>query len=225
MPDVLDCSAILIIIAVSSPYIAISYPFLLVIFWFIQKVYLRTSSQIRLLELAAKGPLFTQFLETVDGLVTIRALGWQRKINRQQHQLIENSQRPFYLLLTIQRWLTLALDLLVAGMAVLLVVLAVVGITEGFSGINWRRTGLRSSALKAGRCMTLSVQLRPRTHLRDQIYRKIIANQMSRIKNFDNMICGSSSLKRARSSAFLAAAQRITRQSLKGILLLLDRIN
>ncbi|KAN0099750.1 putative ABC multidrug transporter [Hyaloscypha variabilis] len=135
--NVLDCSAILIIIAVSSPYIAISCPFLLVIFWFIQKVYLRTSSQIRLLELAAKGPLVTQFLETVDGLVTIRALGWQQKINRQQHQLIENSQRPFYLLLTIQRWLTLVLDLLVAGMAVLLVVLAVrlKNVSAGFSGV------------------------------------------------------------------------------------------
>lgn len=137
MPDVLDCAAILIIIAVSSPYIAISYPFLFVIFWALQSVYLRTSSQIRLLELAAKGPLFTQFSETVDGLATIRALGWQHELKKQQYQLIENSQKPFYLLLTIQRWLILVLDLLVAGMAVLLVVLAIClkNVSAGFSGV------------------------------------------------------------------------------------------
>jgi hypothetical protein len=39
---------------------------------------------------------------------------------------------------------------------------------------------------------------------------------MSRIKNLDYVICGSSSLKRARSSAFLAAAKRIKAMEMAG---------
>lgn len=46
-----------IIIAIASPYLAISYPFLIGILYFIQKFYLRTSRQLRILELEAKSPL------------------------------------------------------------------------------------------------------------------------------------------------------------------------
>ena len=45
------------VIATSSPYLAITYPFLLAILYGIQKFYLRTSRQLRLLDLEAKSPL------------------------------------------------------------------------------------------------------------------------------------------------------------------------
>lgn len=46
-----------IVAALGSPYLAISYPFLMALLWFIQKFYLRTSRQLRLLDLEAKSPL------------------------------------------------------------------------------------------------------------------------------------------------------------------------
>lgn len=46
-----------ILIASASWYVALSYPFLLVIFYYIQKFYLRTSRQLRFLDLEAKSPL------------------------------------------------------------------------------------------------------------------------------------------------------------------------
>jgi hypothetical protein len=46
-----------IVSALGSPYLAISYPFLMALLWFIQKFYLRTSRQLRLLDLEAKSPL------------------------------------------------------------------------------------------------------------------------------------------------------------------------
>ena len=45
------------VVATSSPYIAISYPFLIGVLWVIQRFYLRTSRQLRLLDLEAKSPL------------------------------------------------------------------------------------------------------------------------------------------------------------------------
>lgn len=45
------------VIATSSPYLAITYPFLLALLYFVQKFYLRTSRQMRLLDLETKSPL------------------------------------------------------------------------------------------------------------------------------------------------------------------------
>lgn len=45
------------VIATSSPYLAVTYPFLLALLYFIQKFYLRTSRQMRLLDLETKSPL------------------------------------------------------------------------------------------------------------------------------------------------------------------------
>lgn len=45
------------VIAVSSPWLALVYPLLAVILWAIQRVYLRTSRQLRILDLEAKSPL------------------------------------------------------------------------------------------------------------------------------------------------------------------------
>lgn len=45
------------IVAASAPYLAITYPFLVAVLWVLQKFYLRTSKQLRLLDLEAKSPL------------------------------------------------------------------------------------------------------------------------------------------------------------------------
>ena len=42
----------------------------------LQKYYLKTSRQMRLLDLEAKSPLYSHFLESLTGLVEIRAFGW-----------------------------------------------------------------------------------------------------------------------------------------------------
>ncbi|KAJ5998957.1 hypothetical protein N7451_006767 [Penicillium sp. IBT 35674x] len=94
------------------------------IYW-IQKFYLRTSRQLRYLDLENKSPLFTQFTETLKGLLTIRAFGWQHSFQEEHQQLLKQSQKPYYFLFVVQRWLTLVLDLLVAGIAVMLAVLSV----------------------------------------------------------------------------------------------------
>lgn len=51
------CLGMAAVIATSSPFLAITYPFLAVVVYGIQKFYLRTSRQIRLLDLEAKSPL------------------------------------------------------------------------------------------------------------------------------------------------------------------------
>jgi len=90
----------------------------------VARYYIRTSRQIRLLDIEAKAPLFSQFLEALSGLPSIRAYGWTEHYRLQNQIALDASQRPFYLLYCIQRWLGLVLDLIGAGIAV-----AVVAIT------------------------------------------------------------------------------------------------
>jgi ATP-binding cassette subfamily C (CFTR/MRP) protein 1 len=114
-----------IMICLSAAYFAAVLPFVLVVMYFLQKFYLRTSRQIRLMDLEAKSPLYSNFIETLNGLVTIRAFGWAKNFEEHSLVLLDASQRPFYLLYCIQRWLGLVLDLVVAGLAVILMVLMV----------------------------------------------------------------------------------------------------
>ncbi|TPR02115.1 Proline racemase family protein [Aspergillus niger] len=95
------CSSLVkvIILAVFAKYLAIAIPFLAVILYLTQKFYLRTSRQMRLLDIEAKAPLYTHFLELVGGATT----------------------RPVYMLSCIQQCLGLVLDLIVAAMAVIVV--------------------------------------------------------------------------------------------------------
>jgi ABC-type multidrug transport system fused ATPase/permease subunit len=112
------------LICVGSSYMASTVPFTLSALYCIQKFYLRTSRQIRLLDLEAKSPLYRQFTETLEGVISIRAFRWQKNFNRAILGQLDYSQKPYYLLFCIQRWLNLVLDLTVAAMAIIVVALA-----------------------------------------------------------------------------------------------------
>ncbi|KAF3026419.1 hypothetical protein E8E14_010909 [Neopestalotiopsis sp. 37M] len=118
----ISCAAL---VATGSSYMAISVPLLIVAVWALQHVYLRTSRQLRLLDLEARSPLLSHFMESLAGLVTIRAFGWEQSFMEQHYKKLDHSQRPYYLLYCIQRWLNLVLDLIVGAEAVLVVGLAV----------------------------------------------------------------------------------------------------
>lgn len=80
----------------------------------------------------------SHFIESLGGLATIRAFGWQQDVLILANQLLDDSQRPFYLLQCIQRWLTLVLDLFAMGFALILVGLILKfrhNTNSGFTGI------------------------------------------------------------------------------------------
>lgn len=114
-----------ILMCLSARYFAAVMPPVILFMWMLQKFYLRTSRQMRLLDLEAKSPLFSQFIESLSGLVTIRAFGWESVFEDQNLALLDTSQKPFYLLFCIQLWLELALDLSVAVLGTILMVLIV----------------------------------------------------------------------------------------------------
>ncbi|OAQ69331.1 sulfonylurea receptor/ ABC transporter [Purpureocillium lilacinum] len=113
------------------PWIAISVPFIAATLVIVQRFYVRTSKQLRLLDIEQKAPLYSHFLETMSGLSTIRAFGWASQYAGKTALLLDSAQKPSYLLSCIQRWLTLVLDLVVAVLIVMLVTLAVLLRSKG----------------------------------------------------------------------------------------------
>lgn len=163
----------MVLIGVASTYSAISFPIVLIVLYFIQKFYLRTSRQLRLLDLEAKSPLYSQFMECLSGLATIRAFGWQHALEEKHRALLDQSQKPFYLLFAVQRWLTLVLDLIVAAIAVILITLVVKlrgSMDPGFVGVALLNVILFSQSIK----MLLTFWTNLETHI----------GSISRIKSF-----------------------------------------
>lgn len=110
-------------IVAGATYMTATLPFVLVGLYFLQRYYLRTSRQLRVLSIEAQAPLVTAIKETSTGIVHIRGFGWQSHGFRRALQILDESQKPFYFLLTSQAFLSLASDLIAAAVAVVLTVL------------------------------------------------------------------------------------------------------
>lgn len=114
------------LVFVGSSYItAAVIPVCVLVVYYVAKFYVQTSRQMRLLDIEAKAPLFSQFLEALNGLSSIRAYGWTEDYHRRNQIALDASQRPSYLLYCIQRWIGLVLDLIVAGIAAIVVAVAI----------------------------------------------------------------------------------------------------
>jgi len=124
-PEVIGAVAQVVLTCVSSGWMAISIPALGGMLYCLQKFYLRTSRQMRLLDLEAKSPLYSDFIASFAGLTALRAYGWTRDAEEENLRRLNESQRPYYLLYCIQRWLTLNLNLIVAALATLLMGMSV----------------------------------------------------------------------------------------------------
>jgi ATP-binding cassette, subfamily C (CFTR/MRP), member 1 len=115
----------MVFIAITTKYVAIALPFCIGVLYPVQKFYLRTSRQLRFLDLEAKSPLYSHFMESLSGLPTIRAFNFQSANTQKNYRLLNASQRPYYQLYCIQRWLGLSLDMIVAGLAIVLIAICV----------------------------------------------------------------------------------------------------
>ena len=109
------------IIASGSKYAAPIIPFYILVLWSIQYFYLRTSRQLRLLDLESVSPLYSHITESSNGIEHIRASHWQEAFIQQLIVRLDRSQKPYYYLFAIQRWLTLVLGLATFVIAVVLV--------------------------------------------------------------------------------------------------------
>ncbi|KAJ6439348.1 ABC multidrug transporter [Purpureocillium lavendulum] len=116
---------ILVLVKVQG-LLLVSFPVCAVAVVIIQRFYMQTSRQLRVMELESQSALFTSFLETVRLKIQRRRYSnMASDMNYRNSQSLDKSLRPLYLLLCLQRWLNLVLDLTMSAIAVGVIGLAV----------------------------------------------------------------------------------------------------
>lgn len=114
-----------VLLAIVQPYMIFTLVLTSFAIYWIQKLYLATSRQLRFLDLETKALVNASFLETLEGVATIRAFGWQRAFIKDNVKKLDLSLRPWYLMMCLQRWLNVVMDLIVLAIAMLVISFAV----------------------------------------------------------------------------------------------------
>ncbi|KAI8802479.1 P-loop containing nucleoside triphosphate hydrolase protein [Cladochytrium replicatum] len=76
----------------------------------IQRIYRATSRELKRMESLLRSPLYAHVAESIDGVATIRAYGEIDRFMSKTDVLVDDQNRPAYLLLVGQRWLGLRLE-------------------------------------------------------------------------------------------------------------------
>ncbi|EGX91989.1 ABC transporter, putative [Cordyceps militaris CM01] len=112
------------VIASGASYASPIIPVFLLVVYGIQRFYLRTSRQLREMELDVSKLLTRHMVETTAGIEHIRAFCWQEAFTKEFHEILDVTQKPFYFLISINQWLRSVMDLSTAACAVSIVGLA-----------------------------------------------------------------------------------------------------
>ncbi|KAJ5964054.1 ABC transporter transmembrane domain type 1 [Penicillium vulpinum] len=128
----------IILLCLSQAYNILVFPVLAIFVYFIQRKYLAASRQIRGIS-AEVNSLPNSFVETFEGITTIRAFGWQNAHALGNSRALDASQAPSYTLNALEQSVTLVVDLVVACIAlanVAFIVASTGTMTAGDIGIS-----------------------------------------------------------------------------------------
>jgi len=110
-----------------------------VVYYFIQRFYVKTSRQLKRLQSVSRSPIFSHFSETLTGSSTIRAYSRQGYFIKQNENKVDSNQMSYYPNIVSNRWLAFRLEMLTNCIILLACVFAVLGkgmVTESIVGLS-----------------------------------------------------------------------------------------
>jgi len=130
---------IVILISVITPGFLIAGIFITLVYTALGAIYLNSSRDLKRLESVQRSPLYQQFGETLNGIVTIRAYGDGPRFVVDNHRRINAYNRPHIYLWASNRWLALRVDwtgALVSFFSATFVLLSIGKIDAGAAGLS-----------------------------------------------------------------------------------------
>jgi ABC-type multidrug transport system fused ATPase/permease subunit len=130
---------IVILISVITPGFLIAGVFITLMYAALGAVYLNASRDLKRLESVQRSPLYQQFGETLNGVVTIRAYGDGQRFIHDNHRRIDAYNRPHIYLWASNRWLAFRVDMtgaMVAFFSAAFVLLNIGRIDAGAAGLS-----------------------------------------------------------------------------------------
>ncbi|CAN7943686.1 unnamed protein product, partial [Ixodes pacificus] len=122
-----DVIGVGVLITIYVPLFMLAILPCVLIYFIIQKTYVRTSRQLQRLESVSRSPLYNCVSETVPGVQTIRAYGVQTPFEGLSDDLLERWVASSFYLMCADRWLTLRLNLLGTAITLVTAILLVHG--------------------------------------------------------------------------------------------------
>ena len=106
----IECIVVILLVCVTTPiFVAVVIP-LLVLYYFIQRVYIASSRQLKRLYSVSKSPIFAHFAETTNGAQTIRAYKQEARFIKESQAKVNDNVKSIYLNLMSNRWLGMRLE-------------------------------------------------------------------------------------------------------------------
>ena len=129
------CSLIIVTAVTKVAVLAIAV--LAIVYFRIQRRYLATTREIKRLDALGLSPIYSHFNESLQGLQTIRAFRSEEPFMKINEELVDQSNRAKWPLYSINRWLSVRLDIMSAFIVLItaLVVTAILKTNAGYAGL------------------------------------------------------------------------------------------
>lgn len=100
----------LVVISISvPPFIALIIP-LALMYYGIQRYYLRTSRELKRLDSVSRSPIYAHFQESLGGIATIRAYRHQPRFELESQWRVDANLRAYFPSISANRWLAVRLE-------------------------------------------------------------------------------------------------------------------
>lgn len=100
-----------LVISVNMPIFMVPATFIVAIYIVLGVLYIPISRDLKRLNSVSRSPILHHLNETVSGLATIRAYGFERRFQAKNMSNLDNNNRAYYWLWSASRWLGWRLDL------------------------------------------------------------------------------------------------------------------
>jgi len=108
--SVISGLSVVVIISFSTPTFLVAAIFIVVIYLVIGSLYVPISRDLKRLNSNSRSPILNHFNETLTGLATIRAYGFEKRFMSRNLVTVDNNNRTFFLLWSANRWLHWRVD-------------------------------------------------------------------------------------------------------------------
>jgi ATP-binding cassette, subfamily C (CFTR/MRP), member 1 len=139
----------LVVISFATPaFIALILPMSLLYYW-VQRYYLRTSRELKRLDSVSRSPIYAHFQESLGGISTIRAYRQHGRFELENEWRVDANLKAYFASISANRWLAIRLEFIAA-----ICILA----AAGFSVI-YVATGAQLTAGDVGLSMSYALQI------------------------------------------------------------------
>uniref|UniRef100_A0A7M6DQB9 ABC-type glutathione-S-conjugate transporter n=1 Tax=Clytia hemisphaerica TaxID=252671 RepID=A0A7M6DQB9_9CNID len=110
--DGMGLLGVVYVISFATPLVMVAFIPIFVIYILTQRIYVKSSRQLKRIISINQSPIFNHFMESINGASTIRAFGKVDEFIDENHRRIDHLQRPFLANIMCDRWMLIQIKML-----------------------------------------------------------------------------------------------------------------